>query len=144
MYSLYLLLLCFTWMCDVVCWLLVFFFSSRRRHTRCALVTGVQTCALPICARNGPCHLSRLDGALCLGAGADRPQSAHRLFRGACLLRDLAAAPDAAGPRHRRLLGDPQARRSEGTGAFRAHAGGRQSAGEVLADRTSTRLHSSP
>src|SRR3546814_5645117 len=27
----------------------VFCFSSRRRHTRCALVTGVQTCALPIC-----------------------------------------------------------------------------------------------
>src|SRR3546814_1644963 len=27
---------------------LLFFFSSRRRHTRCALVTGVQTCALPI------------------------------------------------------------------------------------------------
>src|SRR3546814_16668135 len=26
------------------------FFSSRRRHTRCALVTGVQTCALPISA----------------------------------------------------------------------------------------------
>src|SRR3546814_16463659 len=25
-----------------------FFFSSRRRHTRCALVTGVRTCALPI------------------------------------------------------------------------------------------------
>src|SRR3546814_1795200 len=30
----------------MICW---FFFSSRRRHTRCALVTGVQTCALPIC-----------------------------------------------------------------------------------------------
>src|SRR3546814_7277090 len=28
--------------------LVMFFFSSRRRHTRCALVTGVQTCALPI------------------------------------------------------------------------------------------------
>src|SRR3546814_16453038 len=28
----------------------IFFFSSRRRHTRCALVTGVQTCALPIYA----------------------------------------------------------------------------------------------
>src|SRR3546814_18964670 len=28
----------------------IFFFSSRRRHTRCALVTGVQTCALPILA----------------------------------------------------------------------------------------------
>src|SRR3546814_9132278 len=27
---------------------IVFFFSSRRLHTRCALVTGVQTCALPI------------------------------------------------------------------------------------------------
>src|SRR3546814_19054599 len=27
------------------------FFSSRRRHTRCALVTGVQTCALPICCK---------------------------------------------------------------------------------------------
>src|SRR3546814_13086710 len=32
--------------------LLVFFLSSRRRHTRCALVTGVQTCALPICHRS--------------------------------------------------------------------------------------------
>src|SRR3546814_2168056 len=31
-----------------MCVLTVFFFSSRRRHTRCALVTGVQTCALPI------------------------------------------------------------------------------------------------
>src|SRR3546814_17283139 len=31
-----------------VCSVLFFFFSSRRRHTRCALVTGVQTCALPI------------------------------------------------------------------------------------------------
>src|SRR3546814_2211006 len=29
----------------------IFFFSSRRRHTRCALVTGVQTCALPILPR---------------------------------------------------------------------------------------------
>src|SRR3546814_3419368 len=29
--------------------LLLFFFSIRIRHTRCALVTGVQTCALPIC-----------------------------------------------------------------------------------------------
>src|SRR3546814_6961166 len=31
----------------IVSWCFVFF-SSRRRHTRCALVTGVQTCALPI------------------------------------------------------------------------------------------------
>ena len=43
--------------CIVVLWVLLvkgvevmycFFFSSRRRHTRCADVTGVQTCALPI------------------------------------------------------------------------------------------------
>src|SRR3546814_6561101 len=36
-------------LCFVVCAVLFFFFSSRRRHTSCALVTGVQTCALPIC-----------------------------------------------------------------------------------------------
>src|SRR3546814_1537384 len=34
-----------------ICVVFLFFFSSRRRHTRCALVTGVQTCALPICSR---------------------------------------------------------------------------------------------
>src|SRR3546814_8539428 len=39
-----------------------FFFSSRRRHTRCALVTGVQTCALPISGysvNDGPVSLVR-------------------------------------------------------------------------------------
>src|SRR3546814_7739999 len=44
----------FYWICNVgmvsMILLLLFFFSSRRRHTRCALVTGVQTCALPICS----------------------------------------------------------------------------------------------
>src|SRR3546814_9579244 len=42
--------------CSVILLFLFFFFSSRRRHTRCALVTGVQTCALPIlvwCLRTG-------------------------------------------------------------------------------------------
>src|SRR3546814_13246715 len=37
-----------------MCNLILFFFSSRRRHTRCALVTGVQTCALPIYVRGQP------------------------------------------------------------------------------------------
>src|SRR3546814_1639176 len=32
---------------------MIFFFSSRRRHTSCALVTGVQTCALPIWVGSG-------------------------------------------------------------------------------------------
>src|SRR3546814_1929766 len=39
--------LCLILLCTFVC---VFLFASRRRHTRCALVTGVQTCALPIFA----------------------------------------------------------------------------------------------
>src|SRR3546814_7626328 len=50
-------------------WSVLFFLSSRRRHTRCALVTGVQTCALPISEEvdklfavhaAGPHRLSRL------------------------------------------------------------------------------------
>src|SRR3546814_9329602 len=43
----------------------MFLFSSRRRHTRCALVTGVQTCALPIC-------MAMADPAL-MQAGSDWP-----------------------------------------------------------------------
>src|SRR3546814_6691819 len=39
--------------CVVLSRLLFFFYSSRRRHTRCALVTGVQTCALPIWGTHG-------------------------------------------------------------------------------------------
>src|SRR3546814_9004280 len=45
----------------------MFFFSSRRRHTRCALVTGVQTCALPISRVPGhtrPARAARRPGAL--------------------------------------------------------------------------------
>src|SRR3546814_7780314 len=38
---------------------LFFFLSSRRRHTRCALVTGVRTCALPICPTLGQALLGR-------------------------------------------------------------------------------------
>src|SRR3546814_9312481 len=47
------MLVCLLFVCVLVLCLSLllcfFFFSSRRRHTRCALVTGVQTCALPIC-----------------------------------------------------------------------------------------------
>src|SRR3546814_5380865 len=46
------IVLCFIVSHGVVVWLfLLFFFSIRRRHTICALVNGVQTCALPICYR---------------------------------------------------------------------------------------------
>src|SRR3546814_10687907 len=41
----------------------IFFFSSRRRHTRCSLVTVVQTCALPICSfRLQHCLLDGCEG----------------------------------------------------------------------------------
>src|SRR3546814_19454428 len=40
-----------------------FFFSSRRRHTRCALVTGVQTCALPIYALRDDCSPADLSAS---------------------------------------------------------------------------------
>src|SRR3546814_10770332 len=49
----------------------VFFcFSSRRRHTRCALVTGVQTCALPISSNFGVRH-DPFNGGAAMHAGID-------------------------------------------------------------------------
>src|SRR3546814_10468424 len=65
--SVYVIYFCFVFVCLLLTYLLffsylslfvmflfccIFFFSSRRRHTRCALVTGVQTCALPISGRD--------------------------------------------------------------------------------------------
>src|SRR3546814_1994845 len=59
---------------------LFFFFSSRRRHTRCALVTGAQTCALPIFTHRrggsylvmeGPQFSSRAESLLYRAAGLD-------------------------------------------------------------------------
>src|SRR3546814_1577867 len=63
--------------CHFVVCLFCFFFSSRRRHTRCALVTGVQTCALPIScsARVG------LIDPLRLADGAARGRPLSRISR---------------------------------------------------------------
>src|SRR3546814_2879002 len=69
-------------MCFVYLLMFFFFFSSRRRHTRCALVTGVQTCALPICS--GIRDAGLLESALA------RP--INRWNYGADDLTDLAAA----------------------------------------------------
>src|SRR3546814_10537866 len=52
-----------------------FFFSSRRRHTRCALVTGVQTCALPIWMGNE--HIPR---ARALGGIGTFPSESSPFF----------------------------------------------------------------
>src|SRR3546814_5416683 len=62
-----------------------FFFSSRRRHTRCALVTGVQTCALPISA-----NLTNRSSDLCFGLGLrqlrpKRPERAVNADRSATI-----------------------------------------------------------
>src|SRR3546814_10798559 len=68
-----------------------FFFSSRRRHTRCALVTGVQTCALPI-------SMAWDDGGeiLALGEGealrARYPDAHHIDAHGAVLVPGLIDA----------------------------------------------------
>src|SRR3546814_3662913 len=61
-----------------------FFFSSRRRHTRCALVTGVQTCALPICATGRARH----------GFGHERPRTAAQVG-----LISSSSPPRRRGPR---------------------------------------------
>src|SRR3546814_13956811 len=58
--------------------MLIFFFSSRRRHTRCALVTGVQTCALPIFPDGRSLDLGRMvatdpSGASGLADRIDKP-----------------------------------------------------------------------
>src|SRR3546814_6282241 len=50
----------------------MFFFSSRRRHTRCALVTGVQTCALPISCVASSSAPDKLDLGLRLTGLHDR------------------------------------------------------------------------
>src|SRR3546814_5509496 len=61
-----------------MCSAFFFFFSSRRRHTRCALVTGVQTCALPIYAFDRQCvpvqaqRLQRQDHPCCLQSAGCR------------------------------------------------------------------------
>src|SRR3546814_4525428 len=51
-------------MCRCCVFFVLFFFSSRRRHTRCALVTGVQTCALPICVLAENRRLAQIGGII--------------------------------------------------------------------------------
>src|SRR3546814_10842578 len=71
-------------LCTVIC----FFVPSIRVHTRCALVTGVQTCALPICELGFERfeHNTRLDGRGAIDR-IDRLDHGHALER----QRDFAA-----------------------------------------------------
>src|SRR3546814_2491638 len=87
------------------CFFIFFFFSSRRRHTRCALVTGVHTCALPISTAEG--------------AGGCRPRH-PRTPRP----RTLEPSQRDADPGHPRPLDRPPRRRRDGA-AGAVQTGGR-------------------
>src|SRR3546814_8643683 len=71
--------------------LFIVFFSSRRRHTRCALVTGVQTCALPICTA---VHQYGEHGACEIGP---RGSPVH-IVNGACRRSRTPSAADSVRP----------------------------------------------
>src|SRR3546814_2470786 len=62
-------------MCLILMMIFLFFFSSRRRHTSCALVTGVQTCALPILKPVGTVFFAVVDRK-------GREQAKKRFFGG--------------------------------------------------------------
>src|SRR3546814_14002592 len=88
-----------------------FFFSSRRRHTRCALVTGVQTCALPIWIGHvvgRPAERSELAAP----ALADRPGEV-RVLVVAEVLEGAGRGPLLTGEEHRREGRGEQQRRGD-------------------------------
>src|SRR3546814_19530447 len=86
-----------------------FFFSSRRRHTRCALVTGVQTCALPICVGHGEDVTAAL------------PQGQHRVHD-VTLGGDTVDEPDLAGLHHVHLVAHATHAAHQAAGRAVAHA----------------------
>src|SRR3546814_7959162 len=70
-----------------------FFFSSRRRHTRCALVTGVQTCALPILDEQ---DLTAADDVLDLVTAAKRHAALTKRIGGGILVTTAGGGRTAA------------------------------------------------
>src|SRR3546814_5928588 len=97
----------------VLCYIVIFFFSSRRRHTRCALVTGVQTCALPV---------NRIVSVMMCGSG-------HRRFAGG------RAAPHAACRRRGRRGSAPPPRTERRSRRRGAGGHGRRRASRRCCDR---------
>src|SRR3546814_18984560 len=94
---------------------LLFFFSSRRRHTRCALVTGVQTCALPISL---PPRRDRAARPRAVGHEPG-PAPADRRDRGFCRRRD----PRVGKPARFATIGGRSAGAGGGNGAGDPHSG---------------------
>src|SRR3546814_918767 len=109
--------------------MLFFFFASRRRHTRCALVTGVQTCALPISsvrtAGARPDDLGRDAGAV-RAPPLDRGTASRGGARGSC----AGAGQGAVRAVHRTARPAPAAWAAHARGDRRADSrGGRVCAG---------------
>src|SRR3546814_626663 len=82
-------------LCVVFSIVFVFFFSSRRRHTSCALVTGVQTCALPICNRQTTASPGIRGNSGGVRAWEDRPAAGRTAGGRRCRVRQPKAR---AGP----------------------------------------------
>src|SRR3546814_8605355 len=124
------------------------FFSSIRRHTRCALVTGVQTCALPISLLD-EAAIARIEA---IGSQAVRIRSplicqSKMGVCGKCYGRDLARGTpvnigEAVGVIAAQSIGEPGTQLTMRT----FHIGGAAQLNEqsnLDADRKSTRLNSS-
>src|SRR3546814_1018053 len=108
-----------------------FFFSSRRRHTRCALVTGVQTCALPIFLR----HIRRAVACeMRAHVRAIRIEQDHLAAILAAIQREVLAEEAHA----LRLVGDLGGLANHEPAAWK-----RELTKLVVLDRKSTRLNSS-
>src|SRR3546814_16269489 len=91
-----------------------FFFSSRRRHTRCELVNGVQTCALPISARLGPATPGLVAAGWWLLAqrkAASPPQTPPLKRRGLQRPPPVVSCPSI--PRAEQRLADAHMRRAQ-------------------------------
>src|SRR3546814_1927938 len=126
-----------------------FFFSSRRRHTRCALVTGVQTCALPIYKQNG--NAKGFSGLSTLVSDVDEGSPAGESTPQVTPPPNPAPVPEAP-PRQAEeapsasIVPPPSKSKSDGssdaaTGKWMVGIG--LGIGLLLIDRKSTRLNSS-
>src|SRR3546814_9335678 len=130
-------LICFLYFClffiYITCFIFFFFFfSSRRRHTRCALVTGVQTCALPIsrgtCGGRTPAQYQPVQGRAV----------ESNLSRDRC--RGRAICPQAQAARRSPRLGAPGRTRISRHGGARADRPSRSAHDRALRRRRCHRL----
>src|SRR3546814_19595792 len=99
--------------------MLFFFFSSRRRHTRCALVTGVQTCALPILLES---ELFGHEKGSFTGAIAQRRGRFEDAHQGTLFLDEIGDMPPDMQVKLLRVLETRQIERVGGNGLIDVNA----------------------